>query len=124
MTWIAVALGGAFGAVLRYALSLWLSPKTGAFPWSTFLANVLGSLLMGVLFVLIVEKQLLPAAWRPWLMVGLLGAFTTFSTFSLELLGLWQLGKTAIAALYLVASVAGCLLAVGIGYYLAAKFIH
>lgn len=124
MTWLAVALGGACGALLRAGMSTWFPTKAGGFPWVTLAVNIIGCLLMGALYVLIVEKQLLPAAWRPWLMVGLLGAFTTFSTFSLEVFSLWQLDKPALASSYLVASVMGCMLSVCAGYFLTNKIIH
>jgi CrcB protein len=93
MHWISVALGGALGAVCRYWVSICLLPVTSyKFPFATLSVNVAGSLLMGVLYVIIVEKGGLPEQARNILMVGFLGAFTTFSTFSLDAISLWQNG--------------------------------
>lgn len=116
MTWLAVAIGGAIGAMARYGLLLSLSHRPDRFPVATFLANLCGCFLMGVLYVLIVQRGLIPTCWRPFLTVGFLGAFTTFSTFSLEALLLWQNQQPLIAVLYVTTSVVGCLLAVWLGY--------
>ncbi len=107
---IAVALGGALGALCRYGANGLIFPLLGErFPLGTLMVNVLGSVLMGVFYVLIIEKALLPAEWRNFLMVGLLGAFTTFSAFSLDALALWQNGQLFLALAYVVASVVLCL---------------
>jgi CrcB protein len=114
-----VALGGAFGAVGRYLLSravhsLW----QGHWPLATWLVNLLGCAAIGVVFVLI-ERSALHPDWRSVVMVGFLGAFTTFSTFSLEALGLWQSGQTVMALLYMLSTTFGCVLAAGLGIQLA-----
>ncbi len=110
MQWIAVALGGACGAMARYSVGAWLFPIEGhRFPLSTLFVNVLGALLMGVFYVIIVEKAALTGYWRELLMVGFLGAFTTFSTFSLDALALWQNGHLALALFYVTVSVLLCL---------------
>jgi CrcB protein len=83
-----VALGGAIGASARYLVSGWMGAWLGpGFPWGTFFANVSGSFLIGVVLVL-VEGGSLPAGARPFLAVGILGGYTTFSSFSYESLGL------------------------------------
>ena len=123
MSWILVALGGAVGAVARYSLTLWLAPPPGKFPLATFSANMLGCFAMGILYVLIVHKALIPVSWRPFLTIGMLGAFTTFSTFSLEALWLWQHEHFGLAATYVVATVAGCLLAVWAGYFCCESYL-
>lgn len=113
MHWLSVALGGAFGAVCRYWVSVSLFPVTQyKFPLATLSVNVLGSLAMGILYVIIVERGGLPDQMRTVLMVGFLGAFTTFSTFSLDALSLWQNGDQLMALIYVVSTVVLCLLAV------------
>ena len=123
MAWWMVAAGGALGALGRYGLSVWLAPQPGKFPSATFCANVLGCLVMGALYMLIHQRAILPMSWRPFLTVGLLGAFTTFSTFSLEAFWLWQHQQTALAALYVAATLAGCLIAVWLGYTLCGYWV-
>jgi fluoride exporter len=105
-----VALGGAIGSILRFATVA----AVGA-PWAVALVNVVGSFLMGILFVLLSSR----AHLSPFLMTGVLGGFTTFSAFSLDALKLWQAGQTAQAALYVGASVIFSLLAVALGAALA-----
>ena len=123
MHWISVALGGAVGAVCRYWVSICLLPMTSyKFPYATLSVNVAGSLLMGVLYVLIVEKGGLPDQARHTLMVGFLGAFTTFSTFSLDAISLWQNGGQLTALIYVVATVALCLLAIIFAIWLTRLF--
>lgn len=110
MQWLAVAFGGALGAMARYGVGALLFPVEGnRFPLSTLFVNVVGSLLMGVFYVLIVEKMQLTGLWRELLMIGFLGAFTTFSTFSLDALALWQNGHLALAVFYVVLSLFLCL---------------
>ena len=99
-----IALGGASGAVARYLLSNWVHGLwEGRWPVGTLLVNVVGSFGMGILFVLI-ERHVIHPDWRWVLMVGFLGAFTTFSTFSLEAVGMLESGHLAHAAGYICAS--------------------
>lgn len=121
MTWLLVALGGALGAMARYAVALALGGSHSSFPLATFGVNVLGSFCMGVGFVLILEKGVLPIEWRYFFMVGALGAFTTFSTFSIESLSLLQNHSWQSAAIYISASVAASLGAVFLGVFLTEK---
>mgnify|MGYP003624584691 FL=1 len=116
---ILVAVGGALGAVARYLMSGFVVNNTNHYlPLGTLTVNVLGSMLMGVCFVLIMEKSQLPPASRQLLMVGFLGAFTTFSTFSLETLTLIQEGHILSAAIYILLSVLCCIAALGAGLWL------
>jgi fluoride exporter len=106
---LSVALGGAMGALARYWLSGWLNSAEARIPWGTLCANLLGSFFMGVLFVLILEKAKLPPEMRPLLMTGFLGAFTTFSTFSLETLAMINEGHIIAALFYVILSVVLCI---------------
>jgi CrcB protein len=120
MHWLAVAVGGALGAMARYAVSIWVfNYSSDKFPYATLLVNVLGSFIMGILFVIIVERAALPAEIRSLLMVGFLGAFTTFSTFSLDALSLWQNGHLFVALVYVLATVVLCLVAISSSIWLA-----
>ena len=123
MHWIAVALGGALGALARYGISTWVfTISSHKFPYATLAVNVLGSFLMGILFVLIIEKAALPSEMRSLLMIGFLGAFTTFSTFSLDALGLWQNGHVFTALIYILATVILCLIAISSSVWLTRLF--
>ena len=102
---LSVALGGAMGAVARYWLSGLLNNTDQKLPVGTLTANVVGSLLMGVLFVLVMERAKLPPEMRPLLMTGFLGAFTTFSAFSLETVTLINEGHVTAALFYVLLSV-------------------
>ena len=112
-----IALGGAGGAVSRYLLANWVhSLWEGHFPLGTLLVNMLGSAAIGVVFVLL-ERTLIHPDWRGVLMVGFLGAFTTFSTFSLETISLWEAGHMGQAMAYMVGSAVLCVLAAGMAIY-------
>ena len=89
----AVAIGGAIGAALRWAIGTWVVGRTGVgFPWHTFAINVGGAFLIGVLMALSLEKGVLGGEWRLFLGTGILGGFTTFSTLSYESIALMQNG--------------------------------
>ena len=119
-TTFAIALGGALGALSRYYLSVAVERfNTSAFPLGTFAVNVLGSLLIGACFVLFMEKLHLVDTWRPVVIIGFLGALTTFSTYSLDALLLIQQGNYNTAFLYIISSVLVCLLAAFTGMQLA-----
>jgi fluoride exporter len=110
MQWLVVAAGGALGAMARFGVNSLMFPLLGnRFPLGTLLVNVAGSVLMGVFYVLIIERGILPAALRDLLMVGFIGAFTTFSAFSLDTLALWQNGHLALAGAYVFLSIVLCL---------------
>lgn len=111
-TYIAIAFGGALGAVSRY----WLNSAVqrfndSGFPLGTFAVNVLGSFLIGIFFVLLTEKAQIAEQWRPVIVVGFLGGLTTFSTFSLDALLLFEQGHYNTALFYIISSVALCLIA-------------
>lgn len=116
---LAIAGGGALGALLRFGMSNSVYRLLGRdFPYGTMAVNVLGSLLMGFLFVLFVERMVVSAEWRSGLLIGLLGAFTTFSTFSFETLALFDAGASIKALVNIIASVVLCLVATWLGMIL------
>ena len=114
-----IATGGALGAVSRYLVSNGVHTLLGrGFPYGTLSVNVLGSLLMGFLYILLLERLDPGAHWRPLLLVGFLGAFTTFSTFSIETLNLVEGGELFRAMLNVFLSVSTCLVACWAGVIL------
>ena len=116
----AIAAGGALGSVLRYGLSTWVHTLAGrGFPYGTLAVNVLGCLAMGLLFVLLVERVGESAVLRAGLLIGVLGGFTTFSSFSIETVNLIEQGALAKAAGNVAASLALCLGATWLGVVLA-----
>jgi CrcB protein len=109
-TFVAVAIGGALGAVSRYSFGLVALALIGnRFPWATLGVNVVGSFLIGLAAVLIGDRIVDGELWRPLVIVGFLGAFTTFSAFSLDTLLLLQQGNYNTALAYMLGSVALCL---------------
>ena len=115
-----VALGGGAGAVLRYqtgrALTALLGPATvAAFPWATLVVNIVGSLVMGLLAGWLARHGSASETWRLLVGVGLLGGFTTFSAFSLELMLLIERGQSATALAYALISVLAAVTALYIG---------
>jgi CrcB protein len=121
---IAVAAGGAAGAIARYlvtsAVPRWLGH---GFPWGTVIVNVAGSLLMGLLIDVMARRWSAPPEARVFLVTGLLGAFTTFSTFSLDVVTLYERGALAAAAAYVVGSVVVGVLALFGGMWLGRALI-
>ncbi|WP_298495966.1 fluoride efflux transporter CrcB [uncultured Maritimibacter sp.] len=116
-TLLAVAAGGAIGASGRYLVNVGAGRIMGiGFPYGTVAVNVIGSFLMGVLFVVLARKG--GMGYAPFLMTGVLGGFTTFSAFSLDALTLFERGQGGTAAIYVVLSVALSLLALVIGAFL------
>ena len=101
-----VALGGALGASARYGVDRLIEQRTSSvFPWSTFTINVTGCFLIGLLTSVLVERQHLPAWVRVGLVVGVVGGYTTFSTFAQEALEVGEVHHVAIALAYIAASV-------------------
>ncbi|MBQ0796289.1 fluoride efflux transporter CrcB [Zhongshania sp.] len=112
-----IALGGACGALSRYgvgrAVNIYLAQVH--WPLGTFAVNIVGSFTIGALYILITEKSSLHADWRYVLMVGFLGAFTTFSTFSLESVAMLEAGKIAMALFYMLATLTSCVVGCWLG---------
>lgn len=112
----AIAVGGAVGSVLRFLMSTSVHRLMGKdFPYGTLTVNVLGSLLMGFLFIMLVERQISSVELRSGILFGVLGAFTTFSSFSFETLALMESGDWLKALMNVLLSVSCCLLATWIG---------
>jgi CrcB protein len=123
-----IAAGGAVGAVLRYGVGGWtqqlFATRTSAvFPWGTLAVNVLGCLCMGVLAPVLFEKSLLRPEYRTAVLVGLLGAFTTWSSFGYETVRLVNDGELRLAAGYVLGTNAGCLAAVWLAYRVTERWL-
>jgi len=115
-----IALGGALGALGRYLLSTWVYSKGDyLFPWGTFVVNVLGCFILGLVYVWGTEKLILSSNTRAFLAIGFIGAFTTFSTFSLETINIIKEGELRIALLYTIGSLVLGLAAVWAGTVIA-----
>lgn len=116
---IAIAVGGALGALGRYWVSNGIYGLLGReFPYGTLAVNVLGSLVMGWLYIQLLERLSVGPEVRGLLLVGFLGAFTTFSTFSIETLNLLEQGAHWKAGVNIVASVVVCIGAAWLGLVL------
>lgn len=115
MLLLSIFAGGALGALARYGLSGWVYARYGSeFPWGTLAVNLLGSLLLGVLLSFLDME--VPVTWvRGFLTVGVLGAFTTFSTFAYEAVMLVQDGEQVRALVYALVSVALGLVCIAVG---------
>ena len=112
-------------AVVRHTLASAITVQLKSeFPLGIFTANVLGCFLMVICCVLLVERQLLGDPWLDCTLAGLLGAFTTFSTFSIQAYMLIVNGRRALALGYIMASVLVCLLAVAVGVFLTRTLIN
>ena len=119
-----IACGGAAGSVMRFGVSSLVYSISGrAFPYGTLTVNVVGSFLMGLMSVILIEKLSISAEWRAAVLIGFLGAFTTFSTFSLETLQLIQQGELSKAGLNMLISVFSCVLAIWLGFILGKQFL-
>lgn len=121
---LAVAAGGAIGSLARYFLAGWIGHLAGpGFPLAIMVINILGSAAMGVLAEGFALTWNLGPEWRAFLTIGVLGSFTTFSSFSLDAVLLIQRGELAWAGLYSIGSVALSLLGLVAGLYLARLFL-
>jgi fluoride exporter len=123
-SYLAVAAGGALGSVLRFWLANLIQHRAGAaFPWGSIAVNVIGSFLIGFIFCATLEGARFAASanWRNFLMVGVLGGFTTFSAFSLQTLELFRSGAAGAALLNVLVSVLLCLAVCAAGWWLGSR---
>ena len=124
MTWIAVAIGGGLGSLARHAVNhlvhaRWLTTR---FPAGTVVVNVVGCLVIGLLAGLLASERIaMRPHWREFIFVGVLGGFTTFSTFGLDTFVLTRTHSVGQAAINVIAQVSGSLLAVWAGYHVGAR---
>lgn len=128
MTYLLIGLGGALGSLARYGCSVAVTSRLGqAFPWGTLAVNAVGSLLIGVAFGALEPgsrwqiAQSTRDAVNHFFMIGVLGGFTTFSSFSLQTLGLLRDGQYLAAGANAFFSVTVCLLAVALGFWIATR---
>ncbi|MFJ8823153.1 fluoride efflux transporter CrcB [Streptomyces sp. NPDC102467] len=118
-----VALGGALGASARYGASLLWPTPPGAFPWTTLEVNAAGCAVIGVFMVVITEGWAAPRLVRPFFGTGVLGGFTTFSTYAVDIRQLTDLGEARTALGYLALTVCVALAAVWTGAHLARRVV-
>lgn len=112
---ISVAFGAAIGGILRFMISFWFRSDAGKFPYATCFINIIGSFLLGVIIAWSL-KHSMPSSVKLFLATGFCGGFTTFSTFSLDWLGLMQSGQSMTGLSYILISVIGGLVFAWIGY--------
>jgi CrcB protein len=118
--YLLIAIGSGLGGVARHWLSTMIAVRGAtAFPWGTFIVNVLGSALIGCVLAMSDEK--ISATTRQFLTVGILGGFTTFSAFSAQTLQLFHSGKAGVALAYVVASVVVCVVGCWLGWMIGQK---
>ena len=120
MAYLLAALGGALGALVRWGVAQALPRTSGDWPWATLAVNLTGCLLIGVLIAVLAARRPDDEHLRTFLGAGVLGGFTTFSAFAVEVADLLRAGTPVVAAAYVAVSVLGGLLAVAVGLRIGA----
>jgi len=118
-----VALGGALGSCGRYGVSICLNSKSLGFPYATFTVNLIGSLILGILLAVSVWDGDKSLGFKLFLTTGLMGGFTTYSTFSFETMDLLRQGQMGVGIGYLAATLFVCLFASLAGFWLGRHFL-
>ena len=118
MNWLLVACGGAIGASLRYGAGFLISKPLSLFPWATWSINILGCFLAGIFFAFTLRYPILQQETRLFFMVGILGGFTTFSSFGLETFQLLRQGQNGMALGYAFSSLMIGVMVLSLGFYL------
>ncbi|MFK4541207.1 CrcB protein [Streptomyces tendae] len=118
-----VALGGGTGAAARYAASLWWPTPSGGFPWTTFAVNAVGCAVIGVFMVVITEVRPAHRLVRPFFGTGVLGGFTTFSTYAVDTRSLFADGQVRTGLAYLAATPLAALTAVWLAAWAARRLL-
>jgi CrcB protein len=117
-TLLAVAIGGAFGSVLRFAAAQKITQATGnSFPYGILFVNVVGCFAIGILSILLLDRFSLSPAWRAGILIGFLGGFTTFSSFSLDTFNLFEQGAYLAATLNILLNTGLCVIATFLGVF-------
>jgi CrcB protein len=111
---LSVGAGAFIGGILRYMISVWIKSDPGRFPMSTFLINLLGSFILGMVLSYALKTEFSPNV-KLLLATGFCGGFTTFSTFSIEVIQLWQAGQSTVAVWYILSSLVGGIFVAWIG---------
>jgi CrcB protein len=124
LAYLLAALGGAMGALARWGIAEALPGSAAGWPWATLLVNLTGCFLLGVLLAVLSSRSPEPAWAKPFLGVGVLGGYTTFSAFGVEVVRLAENGAFALAGGYLLLSVVGGVLAVGAGAVTARRVVR
>ncbi|WP_437515046.1 fluoride efflux transporter CrcB [Sorangium sp. So ce1099] len=122
--WFWIGLGGAVGTLARYGLSTWCQQRFGAgFPYGTLAVNVIGSFLLGVILQVAATTELLSPTLRLALSTGVMGGFTTYSSFNYETIKLFEEGAWWVGALNVLVTVAGCMIAGVLGIFVARRLV-
>jgi CrcB protein len=119
MGYLVVFVGAGVGGAIRHGMNIWVARLMGThFPWHTFVINILGSLVMGLVAGWFIERQDFTGHLRLFLTTGILGGFTTFSAFSLDAVLLWERHEHFLAAVYVGGSVAGAVAGLVFGLWI------